>query len=132
MKIPNKVKKLFDETALIAFGTADRKGMPNVNVIFWKKILGDETVILIDNFWNMTKKNLSENNQVCLSFWNPETEEGYKLKGIATYSTEGDIYDEGKRFIQIKNPNRVPKGVVEIEIKEIYILTPGPDAGKQL
>ncbi len=132
MKIPDKVKILFDKTNLVPFGTADRKGNPNINVIFWKKILDDETILLIDNFMNTTKKNLSENNQVCLSFWDPATEEGYKLKGIATYYSKGNNYDEGKRFIQLKNPNRIPKGVVEIKIKDIYILTPGSDAGKKL
>ena len=42
MKIPQKVKDLFERIPLIAFGTADNKGYPNVNVIFWKKILDDE------------------------------------------------------------------------------------------
>jgi len=132
MKIPDRVKKLFDKTNIVPFGTADRNGKPNISVIFWKKILDDETVLLIDNFMNQTKKNLSENNKVCLSFWDPETEEGYKLKGIASYHSLGKIYDEGKKFIQLKNPNRIPKGVVEIKIQEIFILTPGIEAGKQI
>jgi len=132
MKIPEKAKLLFDKTSLIPFGTVDKRGMPNINVVFWKTVSNDETILLIDNFMNTTKKNLSENNKVCLSFWDPATEEGYKLKGIAAYYSEGNIYDEGKKFIQLKKPGRIPKGVIEIKINEIYILTPGPDAGKKL
>ena len=132
MVIPNEVKNLFERQSLIAFGTADKEGNPNVVSIFWKKILDDETILLIDNFMKMSKKNLLENNKVCISFWDPETEEAYKIKGIATYHTEGPIYEEGKKFIQSKKPERVPKGVVEIKVTEIYTIRPGPDAGKKL
>lgn len=130
MQIPDKVKKLFNKTTLISFGTADNQGLPNINIVFWKKILNNDTILLIDNFMNMTKKNLLQNNKVCLSFYDSVTEEGYKLKGIATYHFNGEVFDEGKKFIQLKNPKRIPKGVIEIKINEIYILTPGPNAGK--
>lgn len=133
MKISDKVKQLFNKTALVSFGTADKGSKPNINCVFWKKILDDnQTILLIDNFMNMTVKNLEENNQICLSFWDAGTEEAYKIKGTAKYHKHGRIYNEGKKFIQLKNPNRIPKGVVEIEVKEIFILTPGPDAGKKL
>lgn len=44
MQLPYKIKQLFDKTVLVSFGTANKKGMLNVNVIFWKKILNDETI----------------------------------------------------------------------------------------
>jgi uncharacterized protein len=132
MKIPEKVKKLFDKINLVPFGTVDKNGNPNINVVFWKKILDDDTIIFLDNFMSMTKKNLTESKKVCVSFWDPATEEGYKVKGTGTYHTAGNIFEEGKKFIQSKNPNRIPKGVVEIKVQEIFVLTPGPDAGKQL
>jgi uncharacterized protein len=132
MKIPDKVKQLFNRTSLISFGTADANGIPNINVVFWKTILNDETILLIDNFMHTSKKNLSENDNVCLSFWDAATEEAYKVKGKATYYIKGNIYNAGKKFIQLAKPDRVPKGVVEINIQEIYILTPGPNAGKKI
>ena len=132
MIIPEKVKSLFEKQGLIAFGTADRDSVPNVVPIFWKKILNEETIILIDNYMKMTKKNLIENDNVCISFWDPDTKEAYKLIGKAKYHTEGQIYEEGKKFIQIKKPDNVPKGVVEITLSDIYIITPGSDAGKKI
>jgi len=132
MIIPDKVKNLFNKQSLVAFGTADKKGQPNVNVIFWKKILNNETILLIDNFMKASKANLAENNKVCISFWNPDTEEAYKVKGTAKYHTKGSIYKGGKNLIQFKNPERVPKGVVEIKVTEIYSIKPGPNAGKRL
>lgn len=132
MIIPDRVKNLFEKQDLVAFGTADKEGSPNVVSIFWKRILNEETILLIDNFMKASKSNVLENNRVCISFWDQETEEAYKVKGIGKYHTKGPIYDEGKRFIQSKQPNRVPKGVVEVKVTEIYTITPGPEAGKRL
>ena len=132
MVIPNKVKNLFEKQPLVTFGTADKHGNPNVVPIFWKKILGNETILLVDNFMKMSKKNLLENGNVCLAFWDSETEEAYKIKGEAVYYTEGTIYEQGKKFIQSKKPETIPKGVVEIKAKEIYIIKPNSDAGKKI
>jgi len=132
MVVPARVKKLFERLDLIAFATADKGGFPNVVPIFWKMIFDEETILLIDNFMKMSKSNLMENNKVCISFWDSETEEAYKIKGIGTYYAEGTIYEEGKRFIQSKKPGRVPKGVVEVKVTEIYSIKPGPEAGKKL
>ena len=132
MVIPDEVNNLFEKQDLVSFGTADRNGNPNVVPIFWKKIFSKETILLIDNFMKMSKKNLLENNKVCISFWDTETEEAYKIKGEAKYHTEGKIYEEGKRFIQSKKPGRIPKGVAAIEVKEIYTIKSGPNAGERL
>jgi predicted pyridoxine 5'-phosphate oxidase superfamily flavin-nucleotide-binding protein len=130
--IPRNVKELFNKQALVAFGTANKTGNPNVVPVFWKTIYSDDVVLLIDNFMRQTKHNISENKQVCVSVWDPETEEAYKLKGVATHHTEDEIYDAGKEFIQIKKPDRVPKGVVEIKITEVYDIKPGPEAGNKI
>lgn len=132
MKIPDKVIELFNKTDLISFGTANSNGIPNIVAIYWKKIINEDTIIFIDNFMKMTKENIKENKNVCISFWDSKTEEGYKLKGIATHYTEGEIYNKGKEFIQSKKPDRVPKGVVEIKIKEIFEITPGSNAGNKI
>jgi len=132
MKIPSEVKNLFERQKLVAFGTADKEGNPNVVPVFWKKILDDETILLLDNYMGMSKHNVLENNRVCISFWDPDTEEAYKIKGTASYHTEGPIYAQGKEFMQSKRPGRFPKGVVEVKMIEIYTIKPGPEAGRKL
>ncbi len=132
MIIPDEVKNLFEKQSLVAFGTADKQGNPNVVPIFWKEIIDGERILLIDNFMKMTKKNLLENSNVCLAFWDSKTDEAYKIEGEAAYYTQGSIYEQGKKFIQSKNPEAAPKGVVEIKVKEIYTIKPGSEAGKRL
>lgn len=132
MKLPKEVVSLFNKTDLIAFGTADKSGFPNVIAVFWKKIIGDDKILLLSKFMKMTRKNLAENKKACISFWHPKTEEGYKIKGLAKFYEKGKIYDEGKNFLQLKQPNVFPSGVVEIIVKSVYTIKPGPNAGKRI
>ncbi|MCK4328094.1 MAG: pyridoxamine 5'-phosphate oxidase family protein [Candidatus Diapherotrites archaeon] len=132
MKIPEEAKKLFDGQDIVAFGTADANGVPNVCAVFWKKVTGDDTILILDNFFKQTKQNLAENNKVCISFWNSSTEEGYKLKGTATYYTEGPVFEQGKAWMQSKKPDRTPRGVVEVKIDQVFSITPGEHAGELL
>ena len=132
MKVPENVKKAFDKQALVAVATSDKYSMPNVVPIFWKKVINNDTILFIDNFMKRTKNNILENENLCVSFWNSKTEVAYKLKGIAKYYIEGKIFELGKKFIQSKNPAKNPKGVIEFKIKEIFDISPGPDAGKSI
>ncbi|MFH1399826.1 MAG: pyridoxamine 5'-phosphate oxidase family protein [Candidatus Woesearchaeota archaeon] len=132
VEIPGYVKTLFNKVAAVAFATASSDADPNVVPIYWKKVYDGATLLVVDNFMLMTHENLLHNNKVCVSFWDSETEEGYKLKGVSTYHTEGAIFEAGKRFVLSKNPNRVPKGVVEIRVTEIFNITPGLGAGERI
>ena len=132
MIISDEVRNLFEKESLVAFGTADKQGNPNVVPVFWKKIDSNETILLVDNFMKMSKENFLENSNVCISFWNTETGEAYKIKGEAAYYTKGKIYEEGKKFIQSKKPEGIPKGVVRVKVKEIYTIKPDSNAGKKL
>jgi len=130
--IPKNVEDAFNKQSLVAVGTSDRNCQPNIAVIYWKKIINQDTIIFLDNFMKKTKENILENEKMCVSFWDSKTEEGYKLKGTGKYHSSGDVFEEGKRFMQEKCPNRIPKGVLEFKVNEIFILTPGISAGKMI
>ncbi len=126
------VKKLFNAQSTVAFGTADQEGKPNVIAVYWKRIVDGKTVLLIDNFMNKTVDNIRKNNNVCVSFWDAKTDEGYQIKGTATYHTDGKVFEENDKWIKSINPNKNPKGVIEIKIGEIYSLSPGENAGQRI
>ena len=132
MIMPEEVKKLFEAQSIVAFATANEEGKPNVVPILWHTILDDETALILDNYMRTSKQNLMENSNVCISFWDPETNEAYKIKGIGTYHAEGTIYEAGKKYMQSKKPDNAPRGVVEVKVTEAYNIKPGPDAGKKI
>ncbi|MFH1786999.1 MAG: pyridoxamine 5'-phosphate oxidase family protein [archaeon] len=126
------VKKLFESQDLVALATADKSSMPNVVPIYWKKIVDSSTIWLIDNYMLQTAGNLRQNKKACISFWNPSTEDAYKLKGEATYYSSGKVFEAAKKWIQSISPSKSPKGVVEFKVLEVYTIKPGPAAGSML
>ena len=132
MEIPEKAKKLFIKLPVIAFATSDKQGVPNIVPIHWKTIIEQDRILLIDNYMKMSKSNLMENSKVCLSFWDPGTDDAYKFKGEAVYYDSGAVFEKGRQFILDQKPEADPKGVVEVRVKDIYTIKPGSRAGEKL
>jgi predicted pyridoxine 5'-phosphate oxidase superfamily flavin-nucleotide-binding protein len=117
-------------------GTADLKGVANVVPVGAVRILDDETILVSDQHFLKTLRNLKENPKVAMSFWEMDKGEGYQIKGDATIHTEGKIYEETLEWIRdfgekIGHPLK-SKGAIVIKITEIYSVTPGSNAGQRI
>ncbi len=130
MKIPIDVKFFFESVPVMAFSTVDKKGKPNVVAIASKTINAGK-IWVIDTFFGKTKENLLHNNNVAIAMW--KEGKGYQIKGVSKYYTQGKIFEEAKsRILKIK-PRKIVKGVVEIEITEIFYISPAyGKAGKKI
>jgi predicted pyridoxine 5'-phosphate oxidase superfamily flavin-nucleotide-binding protein len=87
---------------------------------------------MIDNFLNKTRKNLEENPFATITFWNPETLEGYQVKGTVETKSTGDLYEQIKSEIHAKRPDLPVKAIVILKVEEIYNIKPGSEAGKRM
>ncbi len=131
MKIPDRVKQLFDEVPVMAFSTADKSGVPNVVAIASQKVVNEDTIWVIDTFFKKTLQNLFENNKVAIAFW--KGKEGYQIKGLARYHTQGNVFEKAKEWILKLKPHKIVKGVVEVKVTEVYSITPTyEEAGKRV
>ena len=87
-----------------------------------------------DQFFNKTLANMKVNPQAAITFW--EGREGYQLKGNVTIETSGQRYEDTVKWIQkLSEKAGFPlksKGAVMLQIKEIFGVSSGPGAGKQL
>ncbi len=133
-EMTERMKELFEKVETVSLGTSTPDGTPNTVPIGAKKIIDDETVLVSDQFLNKTLANLKSNPKASVSYW--EGTEGYQLKGTVTVETSGERYEETARWIE-ELGNRVgfplkSKGVLILKIEEIYGVSPGPGAGKQL
>ncbi|HVO78160.1 MAG TPA: pyridoxamine 5'-phosphate oxidase family protein, partial [Methanomassiliicoccales archaeon] len=61
VKIPSEVKDVLSKQKPIPFATASKSGVPNVCFVGRLKFADDETVLIVDNFFNKTRANLKEN-----------------------------------------------------------------------
>jgi len=121
-KIPDVIKQFFETISIMAFSTVDKNGTPNVVPIASKKIVNDDTILVIDTFFKKTKENILQNKNVSIAMW--EGSKGYQIKGLSTYHSKGETFDEAKDWILKLKPNKIIKGVVEIRITDIYSITP--------
>jgi len=133
-KMTERMQKLLEKvpTAVLATATAD--GTPNAVPIGAKKIINPENVLISDQFFNKTLINLQSNPTASLMYW--EGHEGYQLKGSVTIETSGQRFEETSRWMdersrEIGFPLK-SKGVVILQIEEIYAIGPGPKAGRRL
>jgi len=132
VKITEEVKEVMAKTKGWALATASKEGIPNVVPIAFAKPISDEKVMLVDVFMNKTKKNIEENPNVAISVWDFDALKGYQLKGVAHFETSGDAFEEGVKMVKEMMPELEPKSALIVDVKEIYITSPGPDAGKKI
>ena len=133
-KMSPRIKEIFEKQETIVLATATRDGVPNVVPVNAKKIIDDETILISDQYFDKTLKNLKNNPRAAITIW--DKFEGYQIKGTITIETSGKRFEETARWIKEKgealNFPLKSKGAVVLKITDIYIVSPGPDAGKQV
>jgi predicted pyridoxine 5'-phosphate oxidase superfamily flavin-nucleotide-binding protein len=130
VKLTEEIKETLAATRHVWLATASKDSTPNVVVIGAFRLLDDESLLISDQFFLKTLKNLQENPKVAVSWWGDKG--GYQIKGAATVQTSGPVFKDNVEWMKVKYPRFTPKGVVVVKITEAFVLKAGPDAGKKL
>jgi predicted pyridoxine 5'-phosphate oxidase superfamily flavin-nucleotide-binding protein len=69
-----------------------------------------------------TLSNILENKSVALVCWRKMM--GYQIKGVVSYVTSGQNFDEAVKWIKSILPDRVVKGLIVLTPNEIYDISP--------
>ncbi len=129
--LTENIINFFESVPVMALATTDKYGVPNVAAIASKKVINPTTIWTIDTFHNKTLENIIENNRVSIAMW--KDTEGYQIKGLAKYHTEGEIFEKAKEWILKTKPKKIVKGVIEIKVLKVFYLTPQYElAGKEV
>lgn len=128
--LTDEVKKVLENAGMWVLATTDQNGIPNAVPVNFVEVLNDKQIMLVDILMNKTIANLKVNPNVAVTVWHEH--DGYQLKGKATIETSGANFESGVAQVKKAKPFLEPKGVVIVDIDEIYITTPGPDNGKKL
>ncbi len=135
-KMPENVKSMFKHQGIVVFSTASKDGIPNAVPIGAKKIIDDETILISDQYFGKTLKNITENPIAGITFWDLKSHEGYQIKGTITIETQGKRFEDTAKWIEkigkAKNKPLKSKGAVIFKITDIYCVTSGKDAGKKI
>jgi len=132
VRITEEMEEVFAKTHNWVIATATAEGIPNVVPMSYAKVLSKNQLILGDFYLNKTKTNLLTNPHIAVSVWDPDTKRGYQFKGTTRIETSGAIFDEAVAMAEQKGAKAAPKSAVVIAVREIYVITPGADAGKKV
>ena len=133
-KLNERMKEILNNQQVIALSTCSREGVPNVVPMSAKKVLDDDAILLSDQYFGKTLKNLHENPKASIAIW--DKLEGYQIKGSVIIETSGQIFEETYQWIdetgkKLGLPLKC-KGAVILKIEEIFNVSPGPEAGKKV
>ncbi|MDD3723761.1 MAG: pyridoxamine 5'-phosphate oxidase family protein [Lutibacter sp.] len=77
---------------------------------------------LFDYFMNRTRENIVFNPQIAIVCWTDM--EGYQIKGVAQYLKSGIKYRNACDIVKELHPDRVLKGLIVIQPKNIFSVSP--------
>ena len=128
----DSVKKLLKESMWDLATCAN--GEPNVVPVTFKDVTPDGKLVVGDVFLDTTLKNLTANGgRIAISVYDAKSLEGYQIKGVAEYVTEGEVVKNFKAMVeQMFNGGATAKGALIITPEKIIVTTPGADNKKEL
>lgn len=126
------VKKLLESAIWDLATCSDNE--PNVVPVGFKGVTEDGKLTVADVLMETTVENIRANGgKAAVSVFNPKTMEGYQIKGVAEYVTEGDIVDGYKKMAEALFKGKLTaKGALVITPEKIIVTTPGPQNKKEL
>ena len=109
-------------------------GEPNVVPVAFKDVAEDGTLYVGDVFLDTTLKNIQANGgKIAISAYDAQKLEGYQIKGIAQYVTDGEVVNTFKAMVEkMFNGAATAKGVLIIKPEKVIVTTPGAENKKEL
>mgnify|MGYP003180197841 FL=1 len=128
----DSVKKLLKESMWDLATCAN--GEPNVVPVAFKDVTPDGKLVVGDVFLDTTLKNLVANGgKIAISVYDAKTLEGYQIKSVAEYVTEGEVVKTFKAMVeQMFHGGATAKGALIITPEKVIVTTPGADNKKEL
>ena len=116
-KLPENVSKAWenrDDPVILA--TVDENHIPNIIYVTCVGTHGAERLVIADNYFNKTRHNVHLGGKGALLF-RDKTGIPYQIKGTLEYHTEGDVYDNMKKWNPSKHPGHA---ALAIRIEEVF------------
>ncbi len=116
-KLPEIASKAWDNRQdAVIFSTVSADGLPNSIYATSVTKHNENSIVVANNFFKKTMENIRSGSTGSILFITKDNK-SYQIKGKIEYFTEGEIFEEMKKW----NPARLPgHGVAVIAIEELY------------
>jgi len=115
--LPEIVLKAWESrTAPIVFTTVDTNGIPNSIYASCAWIFDSQTIIVADNYFDKTLKNIQNGSKGSILFITEE-KKSYQIKGSIEYHKSGKIFDKMKELNRKDLPGNA---AAALKVEEVY------------
>ena len=128
--LTSEIRESLSGTKTVFLATASGKGVPNAVPIGAFKLLDDATLLISDQFFNKTLRNMKENPHAAVTWWGDKG--GFQIKGTLTIHTDDKVFEDDVAWMKEIRPQLKPKSAVVLKITDVFTVKPGPDAGKKI
>jgi len=122
MKIPKHIQEVIDNQELHILSTSTKDGIPNIIYLKFLKVYNDGQILIADNKFSKTEKNLLENPRISFVVLDKENRKSYQVKGTAEFHKDGQVFEDTVEWIENKrsSPSLYPKSGIILNVEEIY------------
>ena len=123
IEINEGMKKMINESLIMALATVNKKGEPHNIAVGFVQIISKNQLLISDNWIVESIENIKMNPNISLVVWDKNWEEacvGYEFRGKAEYFTSGKWVEEIKKLPI--NKGEPCKGAILVTINKIKIL----------
>jgi len=115
--LPEAVSKAWeDRKGPVIFTTVNESGTPNAIYVGCVSKFGEDAIVIANNYFSKTQENIFAGSKGSILFITNEGK-SYQIKGTIEYHTEGEIFDDMKKW----NPSQHPgHGAAAIKVEEVY------------
>lgn len=116
-KLPKIVSEAWEKRIpAVVFTTISEDGVANSIYASCVSKYDEETLVVVDNYFNKTQKNILSGSKGVLLFIT-EDNKAYQIKGSIQYCKEGAIFDDMKKWNPAKHPG---VAAAALKVEEVY------------
>ncbi len=115
--LPEIIEKAWeDREGPVVLTTVDANGIPNAIYATCVSKYDGSTVLIADNYFDKTRKNIKNGSRGSLLFITNE-KKSFQLKGVIEYHTDGPLFNNMKEWNPEKHPGHA---AAALKVEEAY------------
>lgn len=126
------MREVIAKSKVVPMATASKDGIPNVVPMASIRIVGDDTIWIMDNYMVKTLRNLKENPIVALYFYEPKLRCCIQVKGEAEIKTSGPDYEKFRDRVKRISDRFPAKSLITVKITDVFECMPEKGAGEKI
>jgi uncharacterized protein len=104
VSLPENVRKAWEDLdGPVILATVDEEGVPNIIYATCVSSFGDDRLIIADNYFDKTRKNILRGGKGSILFRN-KNGDAYQVKGTLEYHTKDEIFNHMKTWNPPEHP----------------------------